>query len=149
MGTISALLLKFGFGGMFIASFLAGSVLPFSSELVMIGLLLAGSSPWWLLLWATSGNTLGSMLNYGIGRMGKPEWIEKYAHVKPENMEKAEKFVQNYGAWMGLLAWIPILGSAIAIALGLLRSNPLLTLLMFAIGKIVRYIIVIEAIINL
>lgn len=149
MGTISALLLKFGFGGMFIASFLAGSVLPFSSELVMIGLLLAGSSPWWLLLWATLGNTLGSMLNYGIGRMGKPEWIEKYAHVKPENMEKAEKFVQNYGAWMGLLAWIPILGSAIAIALGLLRSNPLLTLLMFAIGKIVRYIIVIEAIINL
>lgn len=149
MGTISALLLKFGFGGMFIAAFLAGSVFPFSSELVMIGLLLAGSSPWLLLLWATAGNTLGSMLNYGIGRIGKPEWIEKYAHVKPENMVKAEKFVQTYGSWMGLLAWIPILGSAIAIALGLLRSNPMLTLLMFAIGKIVRYIIVIEAITNL
>lgn len=149
MGSISAFLLSYGYGGMFAAAFLAGSVFPFSSELVMIGLLMAGVSPAGLLLWATLGNTLGSLFNYWLGRMGKPEWIEKYTHVKPESLAKAQRFVYRHGAWMGLLAWIPILGSAIAIALGLLRSNMVLTTLAFAAGKIIRYLIVCEAIINL
>lgn len=146
MGSISALLLTYGYGGMFAAAFLAGSFIPFSSELVMIGLLMAGASPAKLLLWGTLGNALGSVFNYWLGRQGRPEWIVKYAHVKPENMQAARRFVERYGAWMGLLAWVPILGSAIAISLGLLRSNPWHTFTAFLVGKAVRYSIVIEAI---
>lgn len=149
MASISALLLTYGYGGMFLAAFLAGSFIPFSSELVMIGLLVAGSSPARLLLWGTLGNTLGSVFNYWLGRQGRPEWIVRYAHVKPENLASARRFVARYGAWMGLLAWVPILGSAIAISLGLLRSNPLHTVLAFAVGKGVRYLIVVEAIMHI
>ena len=68
-----AYLIQFGGPGMFVAAFLAGSFFPFSSELVMVGLLAAGVNPNELLLWGTAGNTLGSLFNYGVGSLGKDE----------------------------------------------------------------------------
>ena len=137
------LLESYGYWGMLIAAFLAGSVFPFSSEAVMVGLMAAGLDPWVLMAYGTTGNVLGSVLNYCIGRLGKTEWFEKYLHVKPESMEKARRFMRGHGAWMGFFAFIPLLGSAITILLGLMRANPVITFISITLGKLFRYVILI------
>ncbi len=134
------ILTSYGYVGIFIASFLAASVLPFSSEVVMVGLLAAGLNPTLLIVYGTVGNVGGSMLNYGIGRLGKMEWIERYLHVKPKDLERAKRFMAGHGAWMGFFAFVPIVGDAITVALGLLRANVWITMLSVAVGKLLRYV---------
>ncbi len=137
------LLVQYGVWGMFVSSVLAGSVLPFSSEAVMIALLALGVNSWELIIWGTIGNVLGSVINYGIGRLGREEWFEKYLHVKPESMDKARRFVKGRGAYMGFFAFIPLLGSAITILLGLMRANAPLTFLSIFLGKFIRYVLLV------
>jgi len=136
-------LIQFGPFGMFLAAFLAGSFFPFSSEAVMLALLAMGLNPWELMLYGTAGNVLGSVFNYCVGRLGKEEWFEKYLHVKPEHMEKARRFMRGRGALMGFFAFIPILGSAITILLGLMRANIVVTFVSITAGKLIRYILLI------
>lgn len=124
---------------MFIASFIAGSVFPFSSEAVMTGLQLAGVSLVPLFFSATTGNVLGSMFNYWIGSLGDPEKIQKYTKVKPEKLEQVNRFMRKYGAWLGFFTFIPILGSVISVSLGFLRANLWLSLLSITLGKSLRY----------
>lgn len=143
MDTIIELLTGYGYTGMFIASLLAGSVLPFSSEAVMVGLMAAGLDPWLLALYGTIGNVIGSMVNYWVGHMGKTEWFERYLNVKPRDMERAERFMAGRGALMGFFAFVPVIGSAITVLLGLMRANLLITFLAVTAGKIVRYVILI------
>lgn len=143
MDTIIELLTGYGYTGMFIASLLAGSVLPFSSEAVMVGLIAAGLDPWLLALYGTIGNVIGSMVNYWVGHMGKTEWFERYLNVKQRDMERAERFMAGRGALMGFFAFVPVIGSAITVLLGLMRANLLITFLSVTAGKIVRYVILI------
>lgn len=133
----------YGYIGMLLAAFLAGSFFPFSSEAVMVGLMATGLDPWQLMLYGTIGNVLGSVFNYGVGRMGKLEWIEKYLHVKKADLDKAERFMAGRGAWMGFFAFLPILGSAITIMLGLMRANVIITFVSITLGKLFRYFILV------
>ena len=137
------LLQSYGYWGMLIAVFLAGSFFPFSSEAVMVGLMTAGLDPWLLMIYGTVGNVLGSVVNYFIGRLGRVEWFEKYLHVSPESMERAKRFMGGRGAWMGFFAFIPLLGSAITILLGLMRANVAITFVSITLGKIFRYLVLI------
>ena len=143
MDGIIAFLTQYGYWGMLVAAFLAGSFFPFSSEAVMVGLMATGLDPWLLMVYGTVGNVLGSVVNYGIGHMGKTEWIEKYLHVSKEKLDKAQRFMAGHGAWMGFFAFLPVLGSAITIALGLMRANIIITFFAITLGKIFRYIILI------
>ena len=130
----------YGYWGMLLTAFLAGSVFPFSSEAVMLGLLAApGIDPWTLVAYGTVGNVLGSMFNYFIGRLGRPEWIEHWLKIKPEKMERARRFMAGRGAWMGFFAFVPVLGSAITVTLGLMRANVAITLISMTVGKVLRY----------
>ena len=79
-------IVEYGVLGFFFATFLAGSFIPFSSEVVMVALITAGVDPISLFIWGTIGNTLGSVFNYWLGRMGNPRWIEKWARVTPEQL---------------------------------------------------------------
>ena len=133
----------YGYIGMLLAAFLAGSFFPFSSEAVMVGLMATGLDPWQLMIYGTIGNVLGSCFNYGVGRMGKLEWIEKYLHVKQQDLDKAERFMAGRGAWMGFFAFLPVLGSAITIALGFMRANVVISLISITLGKLFRYLILI------
>lgn len=136
------LLVDYGPIGMLIASFIAGSVFPFSSEAVMLAMLAAGVDPWELDITASIGNVAGSMFNYGVGRLGRLDWIEKYLHVKKESLDRAQRFMGGHGAWMGFFAFLPILGSAISILLGLMRANIIITLISITLGKVMRYLII-------
>ena len=145
MAAFITFLIEYGGTGMFVAAFLAGSFFPFSSEVVMLGLLAAGASPGELLVWGTAGNVLGSLFNYGVGSLGREEWIERWTKVKPEKLERAKQWVRRYGAWAGLLAWVPLLGSVITVALGFLRVRLIYSMLAVAAGKYVRYWLLIKA----
>lgn len=136
-------LVDWGYWGMLVAAFLAGSFFPFSSEAVMVGLQAAGLAPLPLVIYGSIGNVLGSMFNYGVGRQGKLEWIERYLHVKKESLDKAERFMAGRGAWMGFFAFLPILGSGITIILGLTRANIAISILSITIGKVLRYILLV------
>ena len=110
---------------------------------VMVGLQAAGLDPLPLIVYGTIGNVLGSMFNYGIGRMGRIEWIERYLHVKKESLDKAQRFVGGRGAWMGFFAFLPILGSAITILLGLMKANIVISITSISIGKFIRYLLLV------
>ena len=137
------LLISYGYWGMLITAFIAGSFFPFSSEAVMTGLLAAGLDPWGLIIYGTIGNVAGGMFNSFVGRQGKVEWIEKYVHVKQKDLDRATHFMAGRGAWMGFFSFVPLLGSAITIALGLMRANIPISLTSIAIGKFLRYVILI------
>ena len=130
---------------MFVAAFLAGSFFPFSSEVVMLGLLGAGADADGLLWWGTAGNTLGSLFNYGVGTLGREDWITRYAKVPPDKLERGKRYVQRYGPWAGLLAWIPLLGSVVTVALGYLRVNVFTSMLTITAGKFARYYLLVYA----
>ena len=133
--------MNWGYMGMALSAFLAASILPFSSEAVMVGLLAAGLDMWALVAWGTVGNVLGSLFNYGIGRLGKMEWIEKYLHTKPEDLDRARRFMRGRGAWMGLFSCIPVIGDVITIVLGLMRANLTIFIVSVTISKLARYVV--------
>ena len=142
MEHISSILIEFGPWGMFIAALLSGTILPFSSEVVMVGLLAVGVSPWTLLCAASVGNVIGGITCYYIGRATTPKRIQQIFGIKPQNMERARRLIERWGIWIGFFCWIAVLGDAILVTLGIMRSNASLTLITMAIGKTVRYLVV-------
>lgn len=143
MSAFFALLESWGYWGMFVSALIAGTVFPFSSEIVLSGLQLAGLDPLQLFIAATVGNTAGSMINYWVGSLGKMEWIEKYLHVKASKVEQASAWMERYGAWIGLFSFVPIVGSAISVALGFARANAWMSFLTIFVGKAIRYSVLI------
>ena len=130
------LLIDWGYLGLFISALLAGSIVPFSSELVMIALIKVGLSPVMCVLFATLGNTIGGMTCYYMGRLVK---------VKKEKVDKMQTFLQGKGALMGFFAFLPFVGEVIAIALGFMRSNVWLTTSSMFAGKLIRYAVMLLA----
>lgn len=117
---------------LFASSFLAATLLPGGSEVVLFGVLKAHPQLFWpALLVATFGNTLGGMSSYAIGRFfsqrGEMRGLER---------------VRQYGTPLLLLSWVPIVGDAFCVAAGWLRLNPLLSALFMAVGKFSRYVVV-------
>lgn len=141
MDTLIPYLMDYGYWGMFVSAFIAGSFFPLSSEVLLVGLLATGLNPVCLLVAASTGNWGGSMLNYGIGRLGKVEWVYKYLHVSRESIDKAQRFMGKRGAWMGFFSFLPFIGEAISVALGFMRANIVITSISVAIGKVLRYLL--------
>lgn len=140
MEVITQFLLDYGYWGMLLSAFLAGSVFPFSSEAVMLGLLAAGLHPVSLVIYATIGNVGGGLFNYWIGHFGRLDWIEKYLKVKQKDMDRAERFMAGHGAWMGFFAFLPLIGEAITVLLGYMRANLPISIISMTIGKALRYV---------
>lgn len=139
MESLVQLLIDWGYWGLFFAAILAGSLLPFCSEAVLVVLLRLGLDPVGCIAAATAGNTLGGMTCYWIGMLGRPEWIARLG-VSEERLERAHRFLAGRGALMGFFAFLPGIGGAIAVVLGLMRSNPWLTAAAMCTGKALRYI---------
>ena len=132
-------LIAYGYIGVFIASFLAATILPFSSEVVLTGVLLAGSAYWPCMIAATLGNFLGGMSCYWLGMLGKVEWIEKYLKLDPVKLQKVQDWIKGKGSWMGFFVFLPGIGDFIAVALGFLRANIWVVAISMFLGKAIRY----------
>ncbi len=121
---------------------MAATVLPVASELFLGTILSMGYDPILSLIIATAGNTLGGWLNYGIGYLGKPEWLTKVGATK-EKIGNWKQKINQYGVWLALFSWMPFVGDVIGIALGFFKVNLLLSFLFIAIGKFIRYFVII------
>lgn len=143
MDPVNEFFASYGYWGMGVASFLAGTFFPFSSEAVMAALLVTtGMDPVLTVASGTIGNVAGSMVNYYVGSWVKTENISKWFKIKQKRLDRAQRYVRRYGSWMGFFSFIPILGTAISIALGILRANIWGTLISTFLGKCLRYVVV-------
>ncbi|WP_338113780.1 YqaA family protein [Thiococcus pfennigii] len=130
-----------GYLGLFLVAFLAATLLPAYSEVVFAGLLAAGYEPLALWAWATAGNTLGSAVNWALGRYLLHYQDRRWFPFRPATLAPAQRWFQRYGVWSLLLAWAPIGGDALTFIAGLMRVRFDLFLLLTAIGKGARYAI--------
>ena len=134
-------LIGLGYLGLFIASFLAATVVPFSSEVVFSAMVFGGLNAWKCVFVATLGNWLGGMTCYYMGRLGKIEWIEKYLRIKKERMEKFMGKLHRYGDWFAFFSFLPGVGDVIAVASGYFRCRWWIVALSMLLGKFARYIV--------
>ncbi len=131
-----------GYVGLFLAAFVAATILPAQSEALLAGLLLGGRHQVALLLLvATAGNVLGAMVNYGLG-LG----IERFRHrrwfpIGPAAYERAAGWYRRFGVWTLLLSWAPIVGDGFTVVAGAARTPFWLFTLLVLLAKGGRYLV--------
>jgi membrane protein YqaA with SNARE-associated domain len=128
---------------LFIISFLAATILPFSSELTLAGLMATSSYDNSLLLIVASlGNVLGSVVNWILGFYSRNLSKKKWFPFKDEQIEKSSKWFNKFGRWSLLFVWVPIIGDPLTLAAGLLRVKFIEFLILVTIGKVSRYFVI-------
>ena len=132
---------EYGYIGLFLASFLAATVLPFSSEFVLTALLHLGLDVWTCIYVATLGNWLGGLTGYFLGRLGKFEWLEKYFKIKKEKVEQFSQKIQTKGSWIAFFSFLPLVGDLLVVAVGFLRCRFLPVAVWILAGKFLRYVV--------
>ena len=128
---------------LFASAFLAATILPFYSEVVLFAMIRAGEPAGLLLAVAAVGNTLGSVVNWVLGRYLLHFQHKKWFYFKPEQIEKMQVWFQRYGVWSLLLAWMPIGGDPLTLVAGIMRVKLWLFIVLVGIGKTLRYVAVI------
>ena len=129
-----------GLWGLFIGTFLAASVVPFSADVLYITVLQMTSTPWACLVVAALGNWLGNLTTFGLGWLGKWEWIEKIFKVDRAKLERQKVYIDRYGIWLALISWLPLVGDVFTLALGFYKTNPWLSALLFLVGRTIRFL---------
>ena len=128
---------------LFAISFLAATILPFSSELTLAGLIVTSNYDNLLLLIVSSfGNILGSSVNWALGFYSRNFTTKKWFPFKNERIESSSKWFKRYGKWSLLFAWLPFIGDPLTLIAGLLRVKFLEFLILVSIGKVSRYMVI-------
>ncbi|MDA7636345.1 DedA family protein [Candidatus Pelagibacter bacterium] len=128
---------------LFAISFLAATILPFSSELTLAGLIATSDYDNLLLLIAASfGNVLGSVVNWALGSYSRNLTTKKWFPFKETHIERSSKWFRKFGKWSLLFAWVPVLGDPLTLVAGILRVKFIDFIILVAIGKVNRYLIV-------
>ncbi|WP_137820182.1 YqaA family protein [Pseudomonas sp. 2FG] len=131
-----------GYLGLFLAAFGAATLLPLQSEAVLVGLLLTDQYPLSALLAAaTTGNVLGSALNWLLGRYVEHLRHKRWFPVSDRNLEKAQQAYHRYGRWSLLLTWLPIIGDPLTVVAGVMREPFWSFLLIVTLAKGARYLV--------
>ncbi|MGY6275464.1 YqaA family protein [Methylomonas sp. MgM2] len=128
---------------LFGASFLAATILPFYSEVILFALLLEGGDPAMLVIIATIGNTLGAVVNWFLGLYLLHFQDRRWFYFSKAQIEKAQRWYQRYGFWSLLFAWLPIGGDALTLIAGIMKVRLWLFLALVGAGKGLRYILVV------
>ena len=134
-------LLEYGYLGLFIGSFLAATIFPFSSDVLLVGMLLAGGNPVATVIVGTLGNWLGGLTSYWIGWLSKLDWLERWFRVKRETIERHKARVERWGAALALMTWLPFVGDVFAVVLGFYKAKFLPSALWMLVGKGGRFIV--------
>ena len=128
---------------LFAISFLAATILPFSSELTLAGLIATSNFDNLLLLIVASfGNILGSVVNWVLGFYSRNLTTKKWFPFKETQIERSSKWFRKFGKWSLLFAWVPVLGDPLTLVAGILRVKFIDFIILVAIGKVSRYLIV-------
>ncbi len=137
-----------GYLSLFVSAFLAATLLPFSSEVLLATYVLSGEyNLMWLWIWATLGNVTGSVVNWVLGRY----FIQLVARSRflfsQSEIDKAQDLFLKYGVWTLLLAWLPVVGDPLTFIAGVFRVPILLFIVLVFLGKGSRYFVVIYLVI--
>ena len=125
-----------GLWGLFASAFVSATILPGNSEIVLVAVLAKYPQLFWqAIAVATLGNTLGGATSYALGRFIPNRVLEK-------NESRAIDWIKKYGAWALLLSWVPLIGDALCVAAGWLRYGVWRCLVLMAIGKLARYVVI-------
>lgn len=128
-------------GGLFLAAFGAATVLPFQSEIVFAAMQIGGAWPVWpLVVVASIGNTLGSCVNYAMGRAAERYRDRRWFPANEAQLARAQAWYGRWGVWTLLLSWAP-LGDAITLIAGIMRTPVWLFVALVGFAKTVRYIV--------
>ena len=131
------------YGGLFLSAMIAATILPAQSELVLVSLLLSGDfSTLGLLLSASIGNVLGSVINYFLGRFSNRFIGTRWFPAKPAALARARGWYSRYGRYSLLLSWMPIIGDPITVAAGVMREPLWRLVLLVTVAKVGRYLVV-------
>lgn len=128
---------------LFLTGFIAATLFPLSSEALLATYVLDNNSLLGLWLAATSGNSLGSLFNWWLGRRSLDFQDRRWFPVKPEKLTRAQSWFQRYGYYTLLLAWLPVIGDPLTLVAGVMRVNFFKFLILVVIGKGTRYALVI------
>ena len=129
--------------GLFLMAFSAATLLPGGSEAALLAMAaLSEYATLTLLIVASLGNILGSVLNYWLGRVALHYQHKKWFPVSPASLEKSQRWFSRWGQWAVLLAWTPVIGDPITVAAGVMRMNFLRFLILVSLSKTLRYMAV-------
>ena len=134
---ITSYLLLFG------SAFLAATIFPFYSEVILFALMREGGDPLLLLIVATAGNTLGALVNWWMGLYLLHFQDRRWFYFSREQIEKAQHWFQRFGIWSLLLAWMPVGGDALTLIAGIMKVRLWTFLVLVGTGKALRYLFVI------
>lgn len=128
--------------GLFLTALAAATVLPMQSEAALVGLLLTNAYPSWILVSvASAGNVAGSAISWLLGRGVERFRDRRWFPASATQLERAQRWYHRYGKWSLLLSWVPIIGDPLTVVAGVLREPFLVFLLLVAIAKIGRYVV--------
>ena len=128
---------------LFTISFLAATILPFSSELTLAGLIATSNYDNLLLLIVASfGNILGSVVNWVLGFYSRNLATKKWFPFKDKQIKNSSKWFSKFGKWSLLFAWVPVIGDPLTLAAGLLRVKFIEFVILVTIGKFSRYFLI-------
>jgi len=137
------LIILFSYFQLLIISFLAATILPFSSEVVLTTMYLSKSfETSFLLIFASIGNILGSITNWYLGKKITIFQDRKWFPVSPDQLNRSRKYFQKYGLWSLLLAWVPVIGDPLTLLAGVLKVRFGIFFLLVSISKISRYVFI-------
>jgi membrane protein YqaA with SNARE-associated domain len=128
---------------LFGSAFLAATILPFYSEVMLYALLREGGDPLVLVIVATLGNTLGAVVNWVLGLYLLHFQDRRWFYFSRQQIETAQLWYQRYGFWSLLMAWLPIGGDALTLIAGIMKVRLWLFLLLVGTGKCLRYLSVV------
>lgn len=130
-----------GYFGLFIGSFLASTVVPFSADALLIGCLVAKLNAVTCLIVATLGNWLGGLTSYFLGWLGNMERIEKWFKITPGKLEQQQTKIEKWGSLLAFVTWLPFVGDVFAIALGFYKINWKICALWMLVGRFIRFVV--------
>lgn len=134
--------LSLGYIGIFLAAFIASTLLPAPSELILIVAFENNFNMYLVILIATIGNVLGSLTNYYIGYFSNSEKLINRFNLNQNKIDRWSQKSEKYGYWLGLLAWLPFIGDPLMAIVGFLKVKTLPLTITITLGKLTRYIIV-------
>ncbi|MBR3915954.1 MAG: DedA family protein [Bacteroidaceae bacterium] len=138
-GIILEFFKDYGYLGMGILSFLSGTVVPITSEVLLVFFLNLGLNAVGITLVATLGNTLGGITCFLIGYLTTKERAQKFFKISDKKMRRADKLIQKYGYWTAGISFVPIFGEALLVTLGVMRVDRYKVIAVMATGKLIRY----------
>ncbi|SAL50603.1 YqaA family protein [Caballeronia humi] len=129
------------YAGLFAVALIAATIFPLQSEALLVGLLLAGGHPAWLLVAVASvGNVIGSTVNWWLGRSIERFRERRWFPIKPAALDRAARWYHRYGRWTLLLSWTPVIGDPLTMIAGVMREPLVSFLIIVTIAKTGRYV---------